>query len=177
MNEKIPAMLKEAPIGSNTACFCLIDQRTFECYWATVEAVARHKAEGRKMELFYFLAQGWLDRRSEQGEPSETARVVGKCRLQRVSRRSYDRAHALCRRFRDDLNYEHATACAIQESRRNARASQERRRRPCRCRCRLEVPLDRMFLVETIASIDAGSPCARFEALCRACLIATGIPP
>ena len=40
VNEQIHAMLKEAPIGPKTACFCLIDQRTFECHWATVEAVA-----------------------------------------------------------------------------------------------------------------------------------------
>ena len=48
VNEEIRTILKEAPIGSNTACFCLMDQRTFECHWATVKAVAQHKAEGRK---------------------------------------------------------------------------------------------------------------------------------
>ena len=52
VNEEIRTILKEAPIGSNTACFCLMDQRTFECHWTTVEAVAQHKAGGRKIELF-----------------------------------------------------------------------------------------------------------------------------
>ena len=49
VNERIHAMLREAPIGPKTACFCLVDQRTFECHWATVEAVARHKREGFKI--------------------------------------------------------------------------------------------------------------------------------
>ena len=61
-NERVYQMLNETPITSKTACFCLIDQRTFECHWTTVEAVARYKREGYKIELFYFLAQTWLDR-------------------------------------------------------------------------------------------------------------------
>jgi three-Cys-motif partner protein len=40
----------------------LLDQRTFECEWQTVEALARYKTEGHKIELFYFLANAWLDR-------------------------------------------------------------------------------------------------------------------
>ena len=32
VNEHIHTMLSEAPIGPKTACFCLIDQRTFECH-------------------------------------------------------------------------------------------------------------------------------------------------
>ena len=88
VNEEIHTILEEAAIGSNTACFCLIDQRTFECHWATVKAVARHKSEGRKIELFYFLAQGWLDSRSEQGEPGEAPGLVGQWRLRSVPRPS-----------------------------------------------------------------------------------------
>jgi three-Cys-motif partner protein len=44
------------------ATFCLMDQRTFECKWATVEALAKHRSEGGKIELFYFLPIGWLVR-------------------------------------------------------------------------------------------------------------------
>lgn len=59
-NERVHEMLRDAPITSKTACFCLIDQRTFECHWTTVEAIAQYKREGYKIELFYFLAQnGW----------------------------------------------------------------------------------------------------------------------
>ena len=62
MNANLPKFLSENPIKASEATFCLLDQRTFECDWSTVETLARHKADGNKIELFYFLAQGWLDR-------------------------------------------------------------------------------------------------------------------
>lgn len=46
----------------DVATFCLLDQRTFECHWATVEALARHRSTGNKIELFYFLPIYWLNR-------------------------------------------------------------------------------------------------------------------
>jgi three-Cys-motif partner protein len=49
-------------ITEKEATFCLLDQRTFECRWATVEALARHKKRGYKIELFYFLPLAWLGR-------------------------------------------------------------------------------------------------------------------
>ena len=116
VNEEIHTILKNAPIGSNTACFCLIDQRTFECHWATVEAVAQHKAEGRKIELFYFLAQGWLDRAQSRASPEKLRAWWGDGDYDHFLRlRSYERANTLCQRFRDELNYEYVTPFAIQE--------------------------------------------------------------
>ena len=44
------------------ATFALLDQRTFECKWATVQALAAFKTVPTKIELFYFLPIGWLDR-------------------------------------------------------------------------------------------------------------------
>jgi three-Cys-motif partner protein len=46
----------------DVATFCLLDQRTFECHWATVAALARHRSTGNKIELFYFLPIYWLNR-------------------------------------------------------------------------------------------------------------------
>jgi three-Cys-motif partner protein len=46
----------------DVASFCLLDQRTFECKWATVEALARKRTTGTKIELFYFLPIFWLNR-------------------------------------------------------------------------------------------------------------------
>lgn len=46
----------------DVASFCLLDQRTFECKWSTVEALAGHRATGNKIELFYFLPIYWLNR-------------------------------------------------------------------------------------------------------------------
>lgn len=62
-NEKLPALLAQRPIRDKEATFCLLDQRTFECAWSTVEALARYKPAGtNKIELFYFLPNWWLAR-------------------------------------------------------------------------------------------------------------------
>ncbi len=110
-------MLKEAPISQKTACFCLIDQRTFECRWSTVEAIARFKREGYKIELFYFLAQGWIDR--AWASTKQEGRLAGWWgnddyeRFRALS--SIDRAQALCSRFRDEFGYAYSDPFAIHE--------------------------------------------------------------
>jgi len=60
-NEAVVNFLKKGDIPIEPT-FCLLDQRTFECRWSTVEALAGYKPEGTKIELFYFLPIGWLDR-------------------------------------------------------------------------------------------------------------------
>lgn len=60
-NQTIHDILGAGTIKPTTATFALLDQRTFECDWATVQAIARHKRT-HKIEIFYFLATGWLDR-------------------------------------------------------------------------------------------------------------------
>lgn len=59
-NEGIRRLLASKSIAPKEATFCLLDQQTFECHWSTLEALARYKKS--KVELFYFLAIGWLDR-------------------------------------------------------------------------------------------------------------------
>lgn len=61
-NETYREILTSGRITRGKATFCLLDQWTFECKWDTVRALANHKTEGNKVELFYFLATGWLDR-------------------------------------------------------------------------------------------------------------------
>ena len=51
-NRNIITMLAENPIRDKEATFCLLDQRTFECDWASVKAIANHKKGGNKIELF-----------------------------------------------------------------------------------------------------------------------------
>ena len=58
-NVQVHKMLADAP---DLPIFCLIDQRTLECHWETVQTVARHKSDGYKIEIFYFLAERWLNR-------------------------------------------------------------------------------------------------------------------
>jgi three-Cys-motif partner protein len=61
-NLLIHELLADRPMRESEATFCLLDQRTFECEWTSVEALARYKKEGRKIELFYFLPIAWLGR-------------------------------------------------------------------------------------------------------------------
>ena len=50
-NDQVRQMLDDAQIRDNTPCFCLIDQRTFECNWSTVETIAKYKRAGHKIEV------------------------------------------------------------------------------------------------------------------------------
>jgi three-Cys-motif partner protein len=62
-NITVHDVLKSPLISGKTATFCLLDQFSTECHWKTVEALARHKGNGfNKIELFYFLAAGWIFR-------------------------------------------------------------------------------------------------------------------
>jgi three-Cys-motif partner protein len=60
-NERVSEILQSGRIKEKTATFALLDQRTFECEWRTIEALSRHKT-GNKIELFYFFPTGWIDR-------------------------------------------------------------------------------------------------------------------
>ena len=46
----------------NEPTFALLDQRTFECDWASVCALANYPKAQYKIEQFYFLAIAWTDR-------------------------------------------------------------------------------------------------------------------
>jgi three-Cys-motif partner protein len=62
-NAHLQTLLQKREIKETEATFCLLDQRTFECHWNTVTALARYKGAGHpKVELFYFLAASWLPR-------------------------------------------------------------------------------------------------------------------
>ena len=56
-NDLIPDALRTFPYHRKKACFAVLDQRTHECRWDLVQTLARDKPT-RKIELFYFLAQG-----------------------------------------------------------------------------------------------------------------------
>ena len=60
-NSHVDTVLATDKIREKTATFCLLDQRTFECNWSTVQKIARRKAK-RKIEIFYFVPTGWLKR-------------------------------------------------------------------------------------------------------------------
>ncbi len=61
-NVTVDAALEASNIrDKKIAAFCLLDQRTFECHWATVAKVATYRPE-RKIEIFYLLPINWLKR-------------------------------------------------------------------------------------------------------------------
>jgi three-Cys-motif partner protein len=93
-NERVDEILEAGTISEKEATFCLLDQRTFECEWATVEKLARYKKSGMKIELFYFLANSWLNRAlSAQKDMDRLARWWGRddwpklCEMSRDTRR------------------------------------------------------------------------------------------
>jgi three-Cys-motif partner protein len=75
-NVKVYEILNSGQITERKATFALLDQRTFECEWQTVEALSRHKSTGNKIEIFYFLATGWIDRSLGAVTKPETKRKV-----------------------------------------------------------------------------------------------------
>jgi three-Cys-motif partner protein len=70
-NEAVVEFLRNGKIPVEPT-FCLLDQRTFECRWSTVEALASYKPEGTKIEIFYFLPIAWLDRAFSATSRDET---------------------------------------------------------------------------------------------------------
>jgi three-Cys-motif partner protein len=116
-NRAVYDILREAPIKENTPCFCLIDQRTLECDWATVRALAEYRKEGYKIELFYFLAEGWMDRTwISTTRPGKLERWWGRDDYGAFfTLRNVYRAHALVRRFREELGYAYVEPWSIQQ--------------------------------------------------------------
>ena len=62
-NIAVHELVRSGDIRPKEATFCLLDQRTFECHWATLKALSECKRDGElKIELFYFFAHGWIKR-------------------------------------------------------------------------------------------------------------------
>lgn len=109
-NVRIAEMLASSPIRDKEATFCLIDQRTFECSWATVRALAEHKPKTEhKIELFYFLANKWLDRAlggaKKMGGDRAHAWWGGPGWQQLLGVNLWDRVQQVADRFANELGY------------------------------------------------------------------------
>jgi three-Cys-motif partner protein len=118
-NQSIQQLLSSGCISQREATFCLLDQRTFECQWSSVESLARYKTEGHhKIELFYFLAIGWLDRAlSALQDRSKLERWWGRndyedfCGMD-----SNQRREAFVSRFKKELGYKSVKPWPIYEN-------------------------------------------------------------
>lgn len=118
-NLNIDKMLADYPIREREATFCLLDQRTFECDWKSVETVANHKKSGHKIELFYFFPEGWINR-AVAGLKIDKENRLSKwwgddswtdlLKLQGASRAQY-----VADRFRERLNYQRVYPFPIYE--------------------------------------------------------------
>jgi three-Cys-motif partner protein len=122
-NENLESILASGAITDKMATFCLLDQHTFECEWRSLRVLAAHKS-GNKIELFYFLATGWLDR-------AIAATTRNQVVLQKwwgndewrmlLGMKSFDRAQLFAGRFKSEFGYKHAHAWPIYDKEGGAR--------------------------------------------------------
>lgn len=119
-NATVAGILDSGRITDKTATFALLDQRTFECDWATVQRLAAHKTT-TKIEIFYFFATGWIDRSIAAIRRPETEARAERC-WGRPDWRSLrglngvERANLLAARFRNELGYRWAFPFAIHDA-------------------------------------------------------------
>jgi three-Cys-motif partner protein len=123
-NQRVDDILASGLIKEKTATFCLLDQFTLECHWSTLVKLAKHKTDGaRKIELFYFLATGWLHRtlaghtvnmnRPKLWWGDDSWRDL-------VSENGEKIAIRMAERFRDELNYRYVRAYPVFAKQRGA---------------------------------------------------------
>jgi three-Cys-motif partner protein len=124
-NLTIDEILGSGRITEKTATFALLDQRMFECAWATVKKIAQHKTE-TKIEIFYFFATGWIDRSIAAIKTAPAAAEAERWwghpdwrRLKGVN--GIERANLLAKRFRDELGYAEARPYAVHDAHQGGR--------------------------------------------------------
>lgn len=114
-NILIPKLLESKRVPRE-ATFCLLDQRTFECEWSTVKALAEYKASP-KIEIFYFLMNSWLNRAiAAQQDKQVIEKWWGRDDWHKLPKTyAIDRARWLSERFRNELGYASAKPWPIYE--------------------------------------------------------------
>lgn len=110
-NVLVHDLLSSKQIGQKEATFCLLDQRTYECHWSTVEALARHKKAEHKIELFYFLPHIWLARSLTTRKDTEPIKKWwGREDWENLrGLNGLQRADLIVERFKNDLGYAYAS--------------------------------------------------------------------
>ncbi|XHC12278.1 three-Cys-motif partner protein TcmP [Labrenzia sp. ac12] len=116
-NDLVDDILGSGRIKDKTATFCLIDQYSCECHWQTVRKLAEHKSSGeRKIELFYFLATGWLGRSLKGYTRNKDIPNAwwGREDWESLLGQNGDKiAIAMSERFRDELGYRYVSPWPI----------------------------------------------------------------
>lgn len=118
-NQEIHTLLKKKPISDREATFCLLDQRTFECHWSSVKTIADYKTDGMKIELFYFLPIGWLDRSIASLKNTKIIEKWWGNKGWEILKdlKPYERAEKFCDKFKNELGYIHVKPWPIYEMR------------------------------------------------------------
>lgn len=114
-NVNIHKILKSGEI-TDKAVFCLLDQRTFECHWATVKLIADYKRNTpTKIEQFYFLATSWIERSfSGIKHQQKIQNWWGRKDWPEIMKRSWNAVlEETLARFRDELGYKSVRAYPI----------------------------------------------------------------
>jgi three-Cys-motif partner protein len=116
-NVNVRKFLQQERFSKKEAAFCLLDQRTFQCRWDTVEDLARYKTERYKIELFYFLSNSWLDRAlAAQKETDVLDAWWGSEDWSRLRGMHHlERAKLFAGQLRDGLDYSFVTPWPIYE--------------------------------------------------------------
>jgi three-Cys-motif partner protein len=118
-NRRLNEILTPEIIGLNEPTFALLDQRTFECDWASVCALANYPKAQYKIEQFYFLAIAWTDRAVGGAKEPGRARMdawYGKDGVDAfLALKPPVRAAVMTERFKEELSYAYANPYAIHE--------------------------------------------------------------
>lgn len=116
-NQNVSKILESGQIKEKDATFCLLDQRTFECRWSTLEALASYPKDKYKIELFYFLAAGWLHRAlSAQADKSVIDEWWGGSDWDHLQKTQVARVYEpFCERIKSKLGYKHVVPWPIYE--------------------------------------------------------------
>jgi three-Cys-motif partner protein len=115
-NVKVDDILGSGRISQKEATFCLLDQRTFECHWKTVEKLANYKLKpNHKIELLYFLGVGWLHRAFSGIKNGEKAlNWWGSNEWRELRKRTaWEVAEITRKRFENELGYKFSAAYPI----------------------------------------------------------------
>ena len=106
-NVLVKELLDSGVIREREATFCLLDQRTFECKWSTLKALAQYKSSSHKIELFYFFAVKWFDRAfSAVGNKKILEEWWGRTDYDQLrGLNNNDRAQLVGNRIKDEFRY------------------------------------------------------------------------
>lgn len=118
-NKTVQNILKSGRLTRRAAIFALLDQRTTECHWATVQALAARKGR-TKIELLYFMGTSWLHRSLTQSSTpkrlAEIARWWGdETWKELVELKQHEIAGVMASRFSEELDYAHVNAYPVKQ--------------------------------------------------------------